>query len=240
MSRTEKNRTVPVPASDETLLAERSQEPGYVSGVRLKGRAASWFVRLWVNMMRVETIGWEHNRPVPEDRRPRLYVCWHGSQVVPLAFYRGRGIIILTSLSRDGDIQDMSMKCLGFQTVRGSSSRGGARALLGLIRGIREHGAAAVTVDGPRGPYHEAKPGAVLLAQKCDAWVIPVGVAHSRCHHLASWDRFEIPLPFSRSVLVTGAPFLIPGRVPVETGCRLIEERLHACDETATRRLTAS
>lgn len=239
LTKLDKSSRINIETEPGVVLDDRWSEPGYPSKVRIKGRAASFFIRLWANFVRVQVVGWKNNLKALAYKKPILYLCWHGSQVVPLAFYRGRGIIILTSLSRDGDIQDMSMKCLGFRTVRGSSSRGGARALLGLIKQIKTFGAAAITVDGPRGPYHIAKPGAVLLAQKCDAVILPVGVAHSACHRLKSWDKFEIPLPFSKSVLVTGDPFQISPDLKIEEACRVLEDQISNCDKVAQARLAA-
>jgi len=219
------------------IFDNRWNEPGYAQRVRIKGRFASFFVKLWVCCLRVEKVNWENNSLAFSKNSPVLYVLWHGSQVVPLAIFRNKGIIILTSLSRDGDIQDVSMKCLGFRTIRGSSSRGGAKALLEMIKGIKKFGAAAITVDGPRGPYRRAKPGAVLLAQKARAIVIPVGVAHRFCYRMNNWDRFEIPFPFSRSVLVTGTPFSIAEDTPIEKGTALIEERIMECEKLAQERI---
>jgi hypothetical protein len=225
------------PWAADTVSDERWNEPGYPQKARMKGRLAAIFVRLWVNALHVDRLGWDHVDQARRTGKPLLYVVWHGSQVVPLAFFRDRGIIILTSLSRDGDIQDICMKSLGFRTIRGSSTRGGARALLGLVREVKKHGTAAIAVDGPRGPYRSAKPGAVLLAQKTGAAVIPVGVAHTRCHRLKSWDKFEIPVPFSRSVLSVGPHFFIDAALTPEEGGRLIETHIAAAETLAERQV---
>lgn len=219
---------------------ERWQEPGYRQKVRIKGRAAALFVKLFGHSVRLEHFGRENDRKAGSGGRPVIYVFWHGSQLIPLGVYRGRGIWILTSLSRDGDIQTQVMSCLGYRTIRGSSSRGGARALMGLLRGLREPGArAAIAVDGPRGPYRVAKPGAVLLAQKSAAAVLPVGIAYSRVRRLKNWDQFEIPFPWSRVALVVGEPFQIGPDLSPEEGERLIGERITACNDSASGRLVS-
>ncbi|HNV69169.1 MAG TPA: lysophospholipid acyltransferase family protein [Candidatus Ozemobacteraceae bacterium] len=230
---------MPTDLTHESDLEARWDEPGYAQKARIKGRCAGLFVKLWASSLRVEHIGADRAPLLHAAGRRVLFVVWHGSQLVPLATYRNRGISIMTSLSRDGDIQDSCMKTLGFTTVRGSSSRGGARALLAMVRSLEKTGLAAIAVDGPRGPYHQAKPGAVVLAQKTGAIVLPVGAAHTRCRHLRSWDKFELPLPFSRSVVWTGEPFEMPARCSPEEGCRLIEEHLQRCEDQARERIAA-
>ena len=224
----------PIPVIDD-----RWSEPGYAHKVRIKGRAAALFVRIWSCGLRVERLGWENNRKARQFGKPVLYITWHGSQLVPLALFRDRGIINLISLSRDGDIQNVCMKSLGYRTIRGSSSRGGARALLHMVKEMPKYGAAGFTIDGPRGPFHKAKPGAAILAQKTGAAVLPVGVAHSLCHRLKSWDQFEIPFPFSKSVLVTGEPFFIPAEMNLESAANLMEEKISNCDQLARQRIIA-
>jgi len=219
-------------------IDERWYEANYAQMVRIKGRLAATFVKFWSSSLHIEKYGWENNESAKSMRKPILYLCWHGSQLVPLSCYRNRGIYVLTSLSRDGDIQTQSMACLGFKTVRGSSSRGGSRALLEMIRSMKSGHDAAIVVDGPKGPYHVAKPGAVLLAQRTGASVIPVGADYARCIKLNNWDRFEIPLPFSRVVVVTGSPFTISPELSLEDGARLIEGKISECDRLAAQKVS--
>jgi len=95
----------------------------------------------------------------------------------------------------------------------------------------------SLTVDGPRGPRHEVKPGAVLLAQKTGARIVPLGMAYSSCLKMNSWDLTEVPLPGTRAVLYTGIPFAIPPGVSVEEGCQMIKDRLLACENAASEYL---
>jgi lysophospholipid acyltransferase (LPLAT)-like uncharacterized protein len=96
-----------------------------------------------------------------------------------------------------------------------------------------------MTLDGPRGPRHVAKPGAVLLAQRAEAVVLAVGARYGRAWQLRNWDRFEIPLPFSRVVGATSEPFMGPADLSVEAGQRPLEARLAECEALAERRLCA-
>ncbi|NLI76994.1 MAG: lysophospholipid acyltransferase family protein [Candidatus Riflebacteria bacterium] len=221
------------------VVDTRWDEPGYVSRVSLKGRAAAVFIRVLGSSLRLERVGWENNARALATGRPVVYVCWHGSQLAPTYAFRDRGIWIMTSLSRDGDIQTQSLNCLGYRTVRGSSSRGGSRALLEMVRRLRRGEATSMTLDGPRGPRHVAKPGAVLLAQRAGAVVLAVGARYGRAWQLHNWDRFEIPLPFSRVAVVTSEPFTLPPDLPVEEGTRRLADRLGECEAQADRRLDA-
>jgi len=217
----------------------RWNDPAYLPGVRIKGRMAALLIRTWASTVRAERLGRSWEDAARATGRPILYLVWHGSQMIPGFVFRGRGILIMTSLSRDGDLQTMSMSCMGYRTLRGSSSRGGARALLGMVREMNHGADVSLTVDGPRGPYHQAKPGGVLLAQKSRALVLPVGVGYDRVIRLNNWDRFEIPLPFSRVVVATGAPFEIGPDMDLAAGARLIEERITATEAEAARRIAA-
>ncbi|MBI3037958.1 lysophospholipid acyltransferase family protein [bacterium] len=219
------------------MLKFANNDARYPQKTRMTGRAASLLIRLWVSNLRVKTLGWENDSQAQRSGSPVLYVHWHGSQLVPLAKFSKRGIYILTSLSMDGDIQDISLKCLGFQTVRGSSSKGGGRALLSLIRKMERGFSAALAVDGPRGPYHVSKPGPVILAQRTEANVLPIGVGYDRCYYLRNWDKFEIPLPFSKSVMYIGIPFQIAKETTIEDGERIIESKISECEVKAFQNL---
>ncbi|OIP21708.1 hypothetical protein AUK22_11300 [bacterium CG2_30_54_10] len=215
----------------------RWKEPGYVSSVRLKGRMAAIVVRLLGSSLRLEKLAWENNDRAFATGRPVLFLCWHGAQLGPMIAYRDTGYWLMTSLSRDGDIQTQSLNCLGFRTIRGSSSRGGGRALLEMARRLKGGEATAMTLDGPRGPHHVAKPGAVLLARRIQAVVIAVGASYSRALRLNNWDHFEIPFPFSRAVVALGEPFAIQPETPIEDGCRLLERKMAESASAADRRL---
>jgi lysophospholipid acyltransferase (LPLAT)-like uncharacterized protein len=100
---------------------------------------------------------------------------------------------------------------LGCKLVRGSSSRGGDRALLGLVRALKDGFTVAVTPDGPRGPYRSFAPGALVAAHRAGAPVVAFGVHASRAWYLKSWDRFMIPKPFARLTIVFDGPVMVPG-----------------------------
>jgi hypothetical protein len=131
--------------------------------------------------------------------------------LLPLAYWhREQGIHVLASEHRDGEMLGQTIRRLGFGHVRGSSTRGGTRAILELAALSRAGFDTAFTVDGPRGPRHVAKPGAIEVARLSGAAIVPVTAASRRHRSFASWDRFELPWPFTRVVVRYGEPLMVP------------------------------
>ncbi|MBE2204185.1 MAG: lysophospholipid acyltransferase family protein [Chthoniobacterales bacterium] len=135
---------------------------------------------------------------------PCLICFWHNRILgITCTFHRRypkkwrRGVTVLTSPSRDGEILAQLVADFGMRSVRGSSSRRGSRALLELVRILREKGDIAITPDGPRGPRYALGPGIILLAQTTGAPIIPMHASFSRSLRMKTWDGFIIPLPFS-------------------------------------------
>jgi hypothetical protein len=194
---------------------------------RLLGVLIGLLVRLWLSTLRVRV----HVDPELdlEDPLPLVLSFWHGQQQLLLAWKRRRSTLVMVSWSRDGELSSGAMAALGLQVVRGSSSRGGARALRELVRRIDGGHDAAFAVDGPRGPLREAKPGARYTARLAGARLVPLAASAERTAVLrGAWDRFELPLPFTRVAIALGAP-LEPARTD-EIGLELAIEaaRAHA------------
>lgn len=141
---------------------------------------------------------------------PLLFAFWH-QQILPLAhLHRNEGVVVLVSEHRDGEYIARVIERMGFGTVRGSSTRGGARGLRGLVRAAHQGRDLAITPDGPRGPLHEVKLGAVTAAQLTGSPIVPLAAACDRAWRLRSWDRFMIPQPFARVRVHYGTPIEVP------------------------------
>ena len=139
-----------------------------------------------------------------------LLACWHGRMLYfPHLYYRQR-FTILVSRSRDGECVSRILQRFGVHVTRGSSSRGGAQALLEIARQVHRGYHAALTPDGPRGPRYEVQPGVVALAQQTGATILPVTYSARWKKVLRSWDSFLVPLPFSRVVVIYGEPISVP------------------------------
>ncbi|MGB4006508.1 MAG: DUF374 domain-containing protein, partial [Halanaerobiales bacterium] len=123
------------------------------------------------------------------------------------------------------------------QLIRGSSSRGGGRALLSLVRRIREGDSVFITPDGPTGPIHKVKPGTIYLQEKTGVPIIPVGVAIERKKTFASWDRLNFPLPGTRATLVIGEQLILPADRPREERLLIMEEALNRVEKKAAELL---
>jgi lysophospholipid acyltransferase (LPLAT)-like uncharacterized protein len=150
-------------------------------------------------------------------KRPVIMCFWHNRILgITLAFLRSyprrerKGVNVLTSASRDGEILAHVMGQLGMDAVRGSSSRRGSRAMRELIELVQDGRDVAITPDGPRGPRYFFGPGAISLAQLTGTPITPVHARFSRCVRLKTWDGFIIPLPFSRVSVKVDKPIYVP------------------------------
>ena len=169
-------------------------------------------IRIFCGTMRF-TVSCETETGTPPPRMPppsSIAPFWHRCVFPATYFFRRRGISVMTSRSFDGEYIARIIARFGFDPVRGSSSRGGVRALLGMHTVIERGGVAAFTIDGPRGPVYVAKPGPVLLARNTQAPIYCFYVAVNRAWVLNSWDRFMIPKPFARAHIRWSAPITVP------------------------------
>ena len=171
----------------------------------------AWLVRLIGMTWRVRIIDAGPVDRLRYDGQPVALLLWHGQLLPVLYSLRFQSIAGLISTHRDGELIAQVSQRLGFRLVRGSSSRGADRALLGLVRSLRDGFSIAVTPDGPRGPYRTFAPGAVVAAHRVGAPVVALGVHASSAWYLKSWDRFMIPKPFARVTVVFDTPMRVPG-----------------------------
>jgi lysophospholipid acyltransferase (LPLAT)-like uncharacterized protein len=191
-----------------------------VSDARRERRIA-WSARLGLVVIRLLASTWRVRFRNPElldaarrDTGVAIFALWHG-QLLPLLWtHRQRDIAIMVSEHGDGEIITRIAKSLGFRAVRGSTSRGAARALLGGCRELESGHDLAVTPDGPRGPAKSVAPGATVIAQRTGAGIAPVAAHASRAWRLASWDQFMIPKPFARVTVAYASPIYVAADAP--------------------------
>ncbi|MBM3781718.1 MAG: DUF374 domain-containing protein [Acidobacteria bacterium] len=185
---------------------------------------ATPLLRLLIATWRIRVEGDEALAALAAARQHGIFAFWHGRILQGIACFRDRGIVVITSENFDGEWIARIITRFGFGTARGSSSRGGRKALLQLVRDARMH-STAFTVDGPRGPARQAQPGAVWLSKATGHPVVPFHAEASSVWTLSSWDRTQIPKPFATVVLVIGPPFQVPGDVD-EEGLERARQRL--------------
>ena len=174
--------------------------------------------------IRYEVVGWNHFEKIEAEKKIPIYSFWHDRIFAGTYFFRDRGIVVITSQSLDGEYISRFIKRLGYGSVRGSSTRGGVGALVEMIRMMRRGLAMAVTVDGPQGPPYMAKKGAVLLAKKTSNPMMPFVVETAKYWTLRSWDRLQIPKPFTRAKLIIGEPiFVAPDADEIEIERKRLE-----------------
>jgi lysophospholipid acyltransferase (LPLAT)-like uncharacterized protein len=136
------------------------------------------------------------------------YCLWHGEMLPILWSERNLGVAILISEHPDGEIIARVARALGCRAIRGSTTRGGGRALLALVRELEAGNAIAVTPDGPRGPREEVAPGVVAACQRAGAPLLPIRATVDRAWRLKTWDRFLVPKPFARVTITYGEPVI--------------------------------
>lgn len=169
----------------------------FVGPVLLRALCATWRVK------EVNGAGW---RAMRAERRPFIFALWHG-QLLPLAIrHRSQGVKVLISEHRDGELISRIVNRLGLGSIRGSSTRGAARALLAMCDALESGSDVAVTPDGPRGPAHTFASGALVAAHRADAPIVAIGVCASRAWRFSSWDAFMVPKPFAKVTIAYSDP----------------------------------
>ena len=185
--------------------------------------------------------GARHLEGVAASGRQPILALWHGRILPATLYFRDRGVVAITSENFDGEWIARIMRRFGYLQARGSTSRGGRRALLQLTRDMAAGRPAAFTVDGPHGPSYQAQPGAVWLAKATGNPVVPFHVESCPCWTTRSWDRGQVPKPWSRVVMVIGAPLEVPADADaevIEQKRAELEQRLVALQQRALKLLS--
>jgi hypothetical protein len=185
----------------------------------------------------MEVIGAENIEEAHKRGGPVIFVFWHGSQFFPAWWCSGRDITILSSASVDGRMQAKILTRLGYDIVTGSSSRGAVGALKNMVKTLKQGRDVAIAVDGPRGPYHEVKPGLGWLAEKTGASIVPLVSAYNNCRQFSAWDKYQLPKFFSSGVFIVGRPFKSEDFQHPEALHIYVEKTLDQLNEEAVRLL---
>jgi lysophospholipid acyltransferase (LPLAT)-like uncharacterized protein len=184
--------------------------------------------------------GTEHLREVARQGRQPILALWHGRILSATLYFRDRGVVAMTSENFDGEWVAQLMSRFGYHAARGSTSRGGARALAQLRREMADGYAAAFTVDGPRGPARVAQPGAAWLASLTGNPIVPFHIEAARAWTVKSWDSHQVPKPGSLLAVAIGRPIDVPPQADeaaIELGRMAVERSLVDLEEQAKRML---
>lgn len=178
--------------------------------------AAVFIFRIIAFTYRIKEINGHKITPYQGKEKKYIYGFFHSQLLAHIYFYRNTKIVSLASLHKDGEIAAIVAQKFGITIVRGSSTRGGVEALLGLKKYINEGYDAALTVDGPRGPAGIVNNGVIYLAKLTGKEIVPCCFVCDKNIRLKSWDRFMVPLPFSNGIFNFGKPIKIPKNIKEE------------------------
>jgi len=226
----------------ETRNAERT----YSFAQRISLTFASWIIPTLIALigctLRVR-FNWEEGSIDSLDNvHPGIYPFWHRSVFSSAWIFRKRKLAVMTSRSLDGEYIARVIQRLGFVPIRGSSSRGGQRALLEMQTYVDSGMGAAFTIDGPRGPRYVAKRGPIYLAKATGVAITPFYVAVEKKWTLNSWDRFVIPVPFSRALVQVAPKIYVPrdaDEALLETKYREMQSALARITESAEKQVAS-
>lgn len=198
-----------VPANTDSVYTYAALDQ-YSFGRRMIIRAAGVLfyvlIRIIGSTTRV-TIEGQHNLDeIRATGRLPIYAVWHDRIFLGTYFLRDGRAVYLTSQSFDGEYIARFLQRFGYGVVRGSSTRGGGRGLVEMVRGMRRGLEMGFTVDGPKGPRYRVKPGVLMLAKKTSNPILPFTVSAEHYWTVNSWDKLQIPRPFTRAKLIFGNP----------------------------------
>lgn len=178
--------------------------------VKILPTIAFWIIRIITLTLRINYINKEVVERLTKEKKKIIFAFWHGRQFLLVDAHKDMNIVLMTSLSKDGDLQTAILTRFGYKCVRGSSSKNAISALKGLVREIRAGKNSALAVDGPRGPKYQVKEGIFFASLMGDAVIVPVSSSAKPCVFFKNaWDEYLLPLPFSQAVVAYGMPMYV-------------------------------
>ena len=181
--------------------------------------------------VRLREVGADNYRKLEEAGKGYIFTLWHGRMFIPIFVQRKRGIVAMVSQHTDGEIIARAVEMLGYRTVRGSSTRGGGKALREMVKLIKAGANGAMMPDGPRGPKGDFKEGSLILAQLTGAYLVPMTHACSKAKVFGSWDNFMLVKPFSKVVVAYGEPVVVPRKLDADGLAKIKTEMERRMDE---------
>ncbi|MBZ4684181.1 MAG: hypothetical protein PWP46_1289 [Fusobacteriaceae bacterium] len=166
-----------------------------------------------------------------------IYGFWHEKIIFPsLSLNYLKKVTTLVSPSSDGEMLSVILKKFGYEVIRGSSNDKNIRSLMSMIKHLKKGYSLGIAVDGPRGPIYQIKPGIIFMSQKTGVEIVPIGGAFSKkIVFEKAWDKFQFPLPFSKSVTYIGEPIKIDKDVNIEEYIEIVNQKIHEANKEAER-----
>lgn len=171
-----------------------------------------------------------------KEKEKIVYILWHGRQFLVVRYMAHKHIGAMASTSRDGMLIANILQRFGYKIIPGSSEKNPVKALYAGIKKMRAGFHTLLTVDGPRGPIYKVKPGALFLAKKVNAFIVPITFSAKPAITFKSWDKYLLPKPFARTVIVFGEPFHLSSEkqeCTIQEECQLVEKTLNQITERA-------
>lgn len=218
------------------MSSNKSQEIRSDTKSVLIGTVAGWLMKLIYLTLRVEVVDEAGLREKRDEMPPIIFALWHSRFFVVPPVWRKvlgkkRRNAALTSASHDGDMVARAMGVFGVKAIRGSSSRRGVAALVGLKKALKDGSDVSITPDGPRGPRYVVQPGIIKVAESSGAPIVQLHATFSSAWRIKSWDRFAIPKPFSKVVVTFAKPIYYERGMDAEAlvhACRELEKSMRA------------
>lgn len=194
---------------------------------------AWWYTVLLGWTTRIYWFKTDEAKELEDSGKGLIYAAWHNQQLFLLYPYKGQKIAPLISQSNDGEYIARVLPYFGMEAVRGSTTRGGARALIKLLQAARKGYRPMLTPDGPRGPIYTVQPGILFLAKKTGLPIIPVGTALSHKFKAGSWDRMRVPLPFGKTALTYGKAIWVKSEEDFPSAAKELQAELNRCSDAS-------
>lgn len=203
-------------------------------------------IRLLNFTYRYEFIGLENKQKAINlsPHKTFAYAVWHQNLIGAIFSHIGERFTMVVSESKDGELVAVTCEKFGHRPARGSSTRGGKKAMIEIVKNMKKGYPGALTVDGPKGPAHVVKPGVIEIARLCHSAILPLSpYSSSFWFFKKSWDQFRIPKPFSKIVVVIGEPIVISTeatREQFDDIAKLVGEKIELGEEIAKAHLKKS
>ncbi len=189
-----------------------------------------WFaINIISKTIRIHTENEHLVDEIKKNKQRFVYTFWHGRQFLLVRYFSNRNIAIMSSTSRDGLLQAKILKKFGYHIVYGSSAKAPVRALIAAIQKMKMGHTLAFAVDGPTGPIYKPKPGAIYIAKKMNACIVPVTFSVKPAIIMKSWDKYMLPKPFAKAILLYGKPFYPSNKtddLTIQKECLVLEKQL--------------
>lgn len=184
-----------------------------------------WLIIYLVSQsLKIRTKNFDVVKKLKQEKKKVIYTFFHGEQFVLVFLHRHQNIVIMTSLSRDGELQTEILKKFGYDIVRGSTKKGYTSGTIAMMDKLSKKQDVAIAVDGPKGPGFKVKPGAVFLAQKTGSAIVPVRVRIKDKIQFNNWDRYMIPLFFTECEVIYGSPIFVSSNDSVKEKTSYLEK----------------